>query len=165
MQLLNVSFANEFLREKISLPIVALLLFWTCGLNAQSSAKKKITITYNSAYCGGAKPPKELIDNLNIPKPLANCKIKLVSMDSSKKIKAKIFKTDKNGAKLLKISEGTYKVFIYSNAKNKAELPFNKKCVKYSETALGEIEINGKESIALIRIPCDPCDPDIKHRP
>jgi hypothetical protein len=165
MQLFNVTITNEFPRKKILLPIVALLLFWTCGLNAQSSAKKKITINYNLAYCGGAKPPQELLDNLNSPKPLANCKIKLVRVDSLKKVKAKVFKTDKNGSALLKVKEGTYKVFLYSNAKNKAELPFNKKCSKFYENPFTEIEINGKESTALIRIPCDPCDPDIKHRP
>lgn len=129
------------------------------GLFAQKITKT-VTVNYTRAYCGGAKPPAELLEQLNTPKPLANCKLILKSADGKKIYKVK---TDANGKFTKKFAQFKYNVFLASNSKSKAELPFNKQCKKLLEKQLGELDLSNGNEIT-IKLPCDPCDPDMKRR-
>ncbi|MFN5183988.1 MAG: hypothetical protein ACK5D5_13290 [Bacteroidota bacterium] len=129
---------------------------------SQEVNKKKITITYTRSYCGGARPNDEIINALNQPKVLANCKIKL---ESDGKIKKKFKgRTNEKGELEIKIKKGKYILYIASNEKNKSELPFDKSCKKLRKKALSNFEISDKETSIEIRIPCNPCDPSLKER-
>ena len=138
---------------------VALFLF---QLNAQEAKKKKLIIKYTRSYCGGARPNEEIINALNEPKILANCKIRIE--DDGKSKKSWVAKTNESGEVQLKLKKGKYNFYIAPNEKNKSDLPFDKSCKKLTKKVLSIFEITDKETNIEIRIPCNPCDPSLKER-
>jgi hypothetical protein len=146
--------------------LLLLFMFISAFTFAQQNEKKqktKITVTYTRAYCGGAKPSPEILNELNTARPLSNCVVKLVPV-GIKKPKSVTAKTNANGEINVCLKHKTYSIYIASNSKNKAELPFNKKCSKLRTMPLGEFEITDKNASTEIKIPCDPCDPSVKKR-
>jgi hypothetical protein len=140
-----------------------ILLALTSLAYAQKPPDVKVGVTFTRAYCGGAKPTQEILDELNQERPLANCKLVFFSTTTKKKYTVR---TNENGqAVLKKFIPGTYKVFIASNRKNKATLPFNKACTKLSKISLTEATVKTDGDKVNLRIPCDPCDADMKKRP
>jgi hypothetical protein len=70
-----------------------------------SQTKVNIQILQKLSYCGGAKPPKEILDQYAIPKPFANKKFILVSANG----KTCSATTDANGYLKIKLKAGSYK--------------------------------------------------------
>jgi hypothetical protein len=153
-------------QPNIAFSFLVLVFCFTLSISAQTKTKniRTVKISYTRTYCGGAKPSPEIMFNLNQPKKLANCVIKLVD---STNIKAKplILKTNDSGEVTLNLPNGKYLLYIGSNAKNKATLPFNKKCKKLQNQLLKTIHADEEKEVAEIRIPCDPCDDLKKLRP
>lgn len=142
--------------------VIVLLSFFVFNLNAQEIKKKKLVVKYTRSYCGGARPNEEIINALNQPRILANCKIR-IEQDGPLK-KSWSAKTDANGEVSLKLKKGKYNFYIGKNDKNNAELPFDKNCKKLNKKNLANFEIEEKETLIEIRIPCNPCDPSLKER-
>jgi hypothetical protein len=79
------------------------LLLLPFGLLSQT--KVNIQILQIQHYCGGAKPPKEILDQYAKPKPYADKKFVLVSANG----KTCTASTDKNGYLKIKLKAGSYK--------------------------------------------------------
>lgn len=151
--------------KKIYFPALCIFLF-LASVNAQAPKEKKTTVTMNyiSAYCGGARPTEEILQELQTPRPLANCWIMFVH-ENNMAMKGPLAKTNEKGEALLNLKPGKYKIFLASNKMNEAKLPFNKKCKAIYKMAVGEFEYTGSDGSASVKIPCDPCDPNAKKRP
>jgi hypothetical protein len=61
--------------KKISVVLIMLSLFTACKEQGISSPSKEMSVviktTSTSSYCGGARPPEELLQELQSPKPLS----------------------------------------------------------------------------------------------
>jgi hypothetical protein len=141
------------------------LLSFTLAFSQNTSGEKlKITFTYTRSYCGGAKPSEEILQQLNTPKILANCRLMLIH-EHNMAFKGPVVTTNANGEALVQLTKkGTYSVYLVSNKKNKAELPFNKSCKALLKINLGTFVNAGVDTTCSIRIPCDPCNQQIKAR-
>ena len=142
--------------------LVVFTILFLVQVQAQELKKKKLIVTYTRSYCGGARPNQEIINALNEPKILANCKVKIESESNKKKYW--ICKTNDKGEAELKLKKGKYNFYLASNKKNKAELPFDKTCKKLKKKNLSIFEITEEETKIEIRIPCNPCDESLKER-
>ena len=80
----------------------------------------KGVVNQTSSYCGGARPPDDLLEELAKPKPLTNYKL-YIKKNTPSIIDAIIMDsviTDKNGRFNIRLKKGNY-VFIDSNYKDR----------------------------------------------
>ncbi len=97
------------LKDFGKLTILAIAFF----LISSTSVKKynvTLSVTQTSSYCGGAQPPKDLINQLNTPNPLANKKL-FVRRGKTNNLKSKIIlslTSDSLGNCNFKLPAGTY---------------------------------------------------------
>lgn len=100
--------------------------------------KYKVTgvVTETADYCGGARPPKGLEEQLRTPKPLANKKL-IVRKGNSNSQKSKIvaeITTNEEGKFELDLPAGTYS--FVSEEKTKLVIPANDKFNTYDAECL-----------------------------
>jgi hypothetical protein len=109
-------------------------LFITLVSTAIGFAQKKevgLQLVYTQQYCGGARPSREMEEELQKPRPYALRKVYVVS----DKGKATCAKTDKQGKLIIKLKPGNYKVFERWRYKHEApgDLPkkqLDKNCLQ-----------------------------------
>lgn len=123
----------------------------------------KLSVLYTLQYCGGAKPTKEILEQLNIPKPLVNCELRFVR-EVKKAFKSYKVKTDNLGEALIDLKKGKYEVYLSCNKKNSAIIPYNKSCKKIYKMLLAVLEFDGLEATLNIKFACNPCLEEIKDR-
>jgi hypothetical protein len=125
-----------------------------------------ITTMYTEEYCGGAAPEDAVVDEMMTPKPYANKSFYIYSVGLGMGDEYQI-KTDGNGQFKLKLTPGTYTMFLL-NKKQADELIAAetdvalKECKRakftipqsYFEVLPGEFT-----SIMEYNIMCDPCEP------
>lgn len=112
-----------------------ILSIWIQTIRAQKTIKSdisvEITITQTEQYCGGAAPPKEMLDELNRPKPYVN-KTLYIRKDTNDLDAAILYKltTDTKGKALVKLKPGRYSI-VDENKKDRAL--YNSLMTKYKE--------------------------------
>lgn len=117
--------------------LIAILIFIAFSFVSVAQKKKpvltalELTITSTSQYCGGADPPKELIDHLAKPKPLEN---KLIYVRKEKNdLSTPILytlTTNLNGRASLKLAPGKY---TFVDATKKDRLLYDSLLMKHRE--------------------------------
>lgn len=118
---------------------------------------------YNTSYCNGAAPSKEMLAEHRKEKPLKNSII-LLKSKSGKEFE---IKTDSNGDFVITVeTKGEFDYYLTKKidtaigANTKCDAVFSKKygTIKMPETPYGNIHL-------LYHFNCDPCDPYSKMRP
>jgi hypothetical protein len=119
---------------------------------------------YNNAYCNGAPPPKEVLDQLKSPKLLKNSTIRFVlDKDTSKTATAK---TDGRGVLRVMLDTGLWWCCLTRDADPATGI--NKNCPLLFRKRFCSVRIQKNESNVaelMFQLPCDPCDPEVKRRP
>ncbi|HEU4718517.1 MAG TPA: hypothetical protein VFU15_11810 [Bacteroidia bacterium] len=123
------------------------------------------TFLFTRAYCGGAAPPKEVLDKLNTPQALSLSTLILENKKTGNKIEVT---TDANGKTEMNIPAGRY-ILRFSDKINPA-LPtgFNPKCetwLKMKVTEMNIVPSGHVDKTVSITFECDPCDASAKMRP
>lgn len=123
------------------------------SLLAQTKVNVQILQKYN--YCGGAKPPAEILAQYDKPRPFANKKLVVVSANG-KTCKAT---TNANGYLKIKLKAGSYKVYEAwrynkqtpdgTDAKN-----FDAECLKLAWEKV-DMTIDAKPKAQTIKIDID----------
>lgn len=98
-----------------------LLFIWGCKTPKESQTVLNIPegtpvfevvvkVTQTKEYCGGARPPKELLEELNTPKPLGEATVHFRKGSMNDLDSAIIYSalSDTNGVIRVKLPEGTY---------------------------------------------------------
>lgn len=108
------------------------LFFFLLPFSLLSQTKVNVQILQTQHYCGGIKPPKEILDQYAIPKPYANKKFVLVSANG----KTCKVKTDANGYLKVKLKAGSYKG--YEEWRYTKSVPEGNDLTKYDPQCLQE---------------------------
>lgn len=132
--------------------VLILLLFPFCLL---SQTKVNVQILQKHNYCGGAKPPPDVLAQYDKPRPFANKKLVIVSA-TGKTCKAT---TNSKGYLKIKLKPGSYKVYEAwrynkqtpdgTDAKN-----FDAECLKQSWEKV-DITINTQKKAQTIEVAVD----------
>lgn len=116
----------------------------SCAQRKKMTAGAEITVygtlTQTSMWCGGARPPEELVKELATPKPLDtyDLYIRKDTNNLSNPILYKV-KTDKNGNFTLKLKAGKY-VVVDSKKKDKATYKATLEKYKTETETTGKID-------------------------
>lgn len=100
-----------------------------------------INATTTQAYCGGAKPSEEVLEELNTPKPASNVKIYLRKGDSNN-IDNDIdfeFTTNDSGRVETRLPEGKYSI-VFENKKDRAT--YDSLLEKYGKETVSQTAID-----------------------
>ena len=125
---------------------------------------KEGTAFYNSAYCNGAPPPEEILQELKEYKILKKSEIKFVNQ--SDKTKIVYVKTDEKGNVLIDLPAGKWDYYLTPNINKNYGI--DPTCEQRFKNKYGTIEVKeNAEKIPDLHFyfDCDPCDQTIKMRP
>ncbi len=125
------------------------------------------TILNTQSYCGGARPPQELLNELATPKPYGNRSLVFVHTTSHKEY---TFTTDEHGHYEVELPLGKYELRPGKRFNTEEEnFTYDPNCSVWLTTVLATLEVLPPFSDNIkdftIHIPCDPCDPNIRLRP
>lgn len=114
-----------FLRKTIFITLLS------CYFNSFSQIKVKAQINFEQSYCGGIRPPAEILENITKPKPYANKTIVIISNKGN----VDSLKTNETGFFSVKLKKGSYKVFeswrfYKKGSEGLPESNFEKDCLK-----------------------------------
>ncbi|HLP10451.1 MAG TPA: hypothetical protein VK177_00870 [Flavobacteriales bacterium] len=127
-----------------------------------------ITAVYNTSYCGGAVPPKELLDELAKHHALKNTSITLHVKGTIRNADTrKVIKLDKQGKSSVNLKEGLWEFGLTTDI-DKRIAGINPACEIAIQKKYGTFSVKkeGKNNFYLLyHFDCDPCDPDMKKRP
>lgn len=120
-----------------------------------SQTKVNVEILQKFNYCGGAKPPAEILAQYEKPRPYANKKLIIVSANG----KTATTTTDSNGYLKVKLKPGSYK--LYEEWRYKKSTPdgsdiknFDKACLQ-TAWAKVDITINAQKKTQEIKVTID----------
>jgi hypothetical protein len=125
------------------------------------------TITNTQSYCGGARPPQELLTELATPKPYGNHLLVFVHTGSQKEYS---FITDEHGHYEVELPLGKYELRPGKRSNTEEEnYTFDPNCQVWMKHVFATLEVSPPFGDNIkdftIHIPCDPCDPNIRLRP
>lgn len=127
-----------------------------------------ITAVYNTSYCGGAAPPKELLDELAKHHALKNTSITLHVKGTIRNADTwQVVKLDKQGKSSVNLKEGLWEFGLTTDI-DKRIAGINPACEIAIQKKYGTFRVKkeGKNNFYLLyHFDCDPCDPDMKKRP
>lgn len=126
-----------------------------------STFQASFRFMYTRAYCGGAKPSDEMINNLETPKLLTNSTLLLKNHFTGTEYQCVI---SPDGEATVAITEGKYDIFLTKNVNT--ETGFDPKCTLWTKQLLQTIKVsdNGKMQEVTIHFVCNPCDEKMKQR-
>src|SRR5574343_1683704 len=106
-------------------------LFILLPFAISSQCRVNVELTQKQSYCGGAKPPPELLAQLEKPIPYANKKLVLVSANG----KTTTVSTNSKGILKLKLKPGSYKLYepwrFYKKTPDNSDIKnFDKTCLE-----------------------------------
>jgi hypothetical protein len=104
--------------KQIQILIIALFISYSINAKSQNNLING-NVQQTSFYCGGARPTKEILDNIAKPQPFPN-KTFYVRKGKTNNINNKIiakFTTDSNGNFSLNLPQGTYSILVEEQAK------------------------------------------------
>lgn len=119
---------------------------------------------YNTSYCGGAKPPEEILAKHREQRILKNSEIKLIMRPSNYELK---IRTDKNGLFDLIFDNNSDFEYYLTNNIDLLTVNINTNCDALLKRKFGTFKMTSpKDTISILfHLPCDPCDPYSKMRP
>lgn len=125
------------------------------------------TITNTQSYCGGARPPEELLKELATPKPYGNRSLVFFHSGSKKEYG---FTTDEHGHYEVELPIGKYELRPGKRYNTEEEnYTYDPNCTVWMNHVFTTLEVLAPLSDNIkdftIHIPCDPCDPNIRLRP
>ncbi|MES2556909.1 MAG: hypothetical protein V4604_12205 [Bacteroidota bacterium] len=125
------------------------------------------TILNTQSYCGGARPPQELLTELATPKPYGNRSLVFVHTVSHKEYG---FVTDEHGHYEVELPLGKYELRPGKRYNNEEEnYTYDPNCSVWLKHVFSTLEVLPPFSDNIkdftVHIPCDPCDPNIRLRP
>lgn len=125
---------------------------------------KEGTAFYNSAYCNGAPPPEEILQDLKKYKILEKSEIKFVNHEDETIVV--YAKTDENGNFEIDLATGKWDYYLTPNINKKYGI--DPTCKERFKNKSGSFELkeNDKKIPDLhFYFDCDPCDQTIRMRP
>ena len=146
----------------ISLLFVLFAMLQSCSSSKNSTNQDSmvdITITSTSNYCGGAKPPEDLIARLKEPKKYSGKEI-IFSTTEQLGDGHKMLKTDDNGMISLSLEEGTYYLFLPEKLSAKLTTGGDAdRCAQWKKTANGSFVVTkGMNAVDVnVHQTCNPC--------
>jgi hypothetical protein len=125
------------------------------------------TIMNTQSYCGGARPPQELLTELATPKPYGNRSLVFYNTVSKKEYG---FNTDEHGHYEVELPLGKYELRPGKRYNTEEEnYTYDPNCSAWLTRSFTTLEVQLPYSDNVkdftIHIPCDPCDPNIRLRP
>lgn len=129
-------------KHRLNKLFMCIPLFWLLGCSNSNKVNKnqsepdnsiKITTTKTSSYCGGAKPPDELLDELREPKVYPKAKL-FIRKGSKNEFQNPYFKkveTDSAGKVSISLPKGVYAVVF----DNKSDVDVYNELIKTVESS------------------------------
>ena len=121
-------------------------------------------IMATNAYCGGAYPNDEIMEDLKQGFPYEHKTLRLIPTGKGKAVS---FTTDRSGKFSVNIVPGSYRLCPGPRPAS-SESGYNPNCALWLEHVFDELVIPDKNTYTKnfqVEIPCDPCDPYIRTRP
>lgn len=138
--------------EKVEIPIDTVVYF-----------KVGLRVVYSKAYCNGARPSDEMLDELYREKNYYLSEIKIRNMDNGEE---RLLVTDRMGKISDSLPRGIYQVFLTPNFFNELEGVFNPKCKLVLDKPIYNFKLHSNYLDKIShRFECDPCDPNSRKRP
>jgi hypothetical protein len=135
----------------------------TEGSGDASEGKKAVyfgTISYTESYCGGARPPEELLQQLATPKPFASDTLRVKNVETGTEY---LVVTDEHGHYEMELPAGNYVVHPKFRTTAAGYSPnYEANCKQWRELQLHTLnEVKAGEEKAIdftVHFPCDPCE-------
>lgn len=153
--------------EKATTPVIKK----DAGVHTDASApetEKTVRFTgkimASNAYCGGAYPNDEMLEELKQEFVYDRKPLRLIPIGKGKVVS---FTTNRSGFFSVKIVPGCYRLCPGPRPESTAD-GYNPNCSLWMEHVFEELVIPDKSSYVRnlrIEIPCDPCNPWIRTRP
>ncbi len=155
---------SKFLLTLLILPLLS------CSQKVSSSEKNANhqvsvagTLYFTENYCGGARPTPEMLAKHSTPKVLPNTTLKLSLVGDSSSRHYNLI-SDKEGKFSIKLSPGTYTIYMTDKYEKKLLVEYDPACKKWAELSIGQLvvkeESNQNANMELhVHFQCNPCQP------
>ncbi len=137
------------------------LVLLSMGILCNAFAGKppvKVTVYFTNSYCGGAYPPKEILESFQKERLMINSTILL----KSKGNKSITVKTDNKGVFTSPLAAGTYDMYMTKNYSDTMGCAFNYRCEMWLQHCFGQLTItkgNKTHYKFVFSFGCNPCEP------
>lgn len=136
----------------------------TDGNGADSNKKMAVyygTIQYTESYCGGARPPEELLKQYATPKPFASDTLRFKNVQTGAEF---LVATDEHGHYEAILPAGNYVIHpaLRPTSQGGYSPNYDPNCKQWKELELYRLddvqESEEKMVDFTVHIPCDPCE-------
>ena len=139
--------------------LILALSFFCLNIFAQTKNEIIFSVKYTNAYCGGARPTPEILEELDIPQILTSTQLLFIPKNEKSK-KTICATTDKKGQVKLKLLPGAYSIKMSKKFNKTLGLNYDPTCKKMLDYTWQTIEITKDQSSAslILRFSCNPCE-------